>query len=218
MRATRTHSVAFFFFQTDELRGINTSNESTAKRCKKELPRTGRPHANVLKTGQSQQCERRATKHVGKRGLPEGRQRLAWTSEFNAPRTVVLRTMNFVMTPPAVSAPMSKRMRSRSSRPSNCVSASPGERATPNQPGKCVPEEPSDQRRTPQRAQGSRTGSCTRDRANAAARNQRHPKPQEELRGPARRHDPRKRAQNQSRPTSVNTSGQEADKAAMGAD
>ena len=79
-------------------------------------------------------------------------------------------------------------------------------RGPPNQPGKCVPEEPGNQRRTPQRAQGSRTGSCTRDRANAAAQNQRHPKPQEELRGPARRHDPRKRAQNQSRPTSVNTS------------
>ena len=69
-------------------------------------------------------------------------------------------------------------------------------RGPPNQPGKCVPEEPSNQCRTPQRAQGSRTGSCTRDRANAAAQNQRHPKPQEGTRGPARRQDPRKRAQN----------------------
>ena len=32
------------------------------------------PHANVLKTGQSQQCERQGTEHVGKRGLWEGRQ------------------------------------------------------------------------------------------------------------------------------------------------
>ena len=38
--ATEQALLAFFFFQTDELRGINTSNESTAKRCKKELPRT----------------------------------------------------------------------------------------------------------------------------------------------------------------------------------
>ena len=120
----------FFLHTTDELRGINTSNESTAKRCKKRTAKNRGPHANVLKTGQSQQCERRATERVGKRGLPEGQRRLTWRSEFNAPRTVVLRAMNFVMTPPAVSAPMSKRMRSRSSRPSDCVSASPGRGAT----------------------------------------------------------------------------------------
>ena len=42
---------------------------------------------------------------------------LAWTSEFNAPRTVMLRTMSFVMTPPAVSAPMSKRVRSETAGP-----------------------------------------------------------------------------------------------------
>ena len=48
-------------------------------------------------------------------------------------------------------------------------------RGPPNQPGKCVPEEPSNPRRTPQRAQGSRAGSCTRDRAKAIAQYQRRP-------------------------------------------
>ena len=43
------------------------------KDAKKSCQKQG-PHANVLKTGQSQQCERQATEHVGKRGLPEGRQ------------------------------------------------------------------------------------------------------------------------------------------------
>ena len=43
---------------------------------------------------------------------------LAWTSRVNAPRTVMLRTMSFVMTPPAVSTPMSKRAQVRSGRPS----------------------------------------------------------------------------------------------------
>ena len=35
------HVVRFFFFLTNELRGVNTSNESTAERCKKKLPTTG---------------------------------------------------------------------------------------------------------------------------------------------------------------------------------
>ena len=40
----------------------------------KRAAKNRRPHAKVLKTGQSQQCERQATEHVGKRGLPESRQ------------------------------------------------------------------------------------------------------------------------------------------------
>ena len=87
------------------------------------------PHAKSLKTGRTQNAtDRRQSTSAREDSQRNGSS--AWTSEFNAPRTVMLRAMNFVMTPPAVSAPMSKRMRSRSSRPSNRVSASPGERAT----------------------------------------------------------------------------------------
>ena len=74
-------------------------------------------------------CKRQAT-GTSAREDSKRNGSLAWTSEFNAPRTVMLRTMSFVMTPPVVSAPMSKRVRSRSSGPSNRVSASPDERAT----------------------------------------------------------------------------------------
>ena len=87
------------------------------------------PHAKRAENRPNTKCERRAT-GTSAREDPKRNGSLAWTSEFNAPRTVMLRTMSFVLTPPAVSAPMSKRVRSRSSRPSNRVSASPGERAT----------------------------------------------------------------------------------------
>ena len=122
-------SLEFFFLKTDELRGFNTSTESTARRCKKGAAKNREPHANVLKTGRAQIAST-GQQSTSARKDPKRNGSLAWTSEFNAPRTVMLRTMSFVMTPPAVSAPMSKRVRSRSSRPSNRVSASPGERAT----------------------------------------------------------------------------------------
>ena len=118
-----------FFFHTNELRGFNTSNESTARRCKKGAAKNREPHANVLKTGRAQIAST-GQQSTSARKDSKRNCSLAWTSEFNAPRTVMLRTMSFVMTPPAVSAPMSKRVRSRSSRPSNRVSASPDERAT----------------------------------------------------------------------------------------
>ena len=121
--------VSPFFLHTDELRRFNTSNESTARRCKKKAAKNREPHANVLKTGQRQNASARQ-QSTSAREDSKRNGSLAWTSEFNAPRTVMLRTVSFVMTPPAVSAPMSKRVRSRSSRPSNRVSASPGERTT----------------------------------------------------------------------------------------
>ena len=43
-----------FFFDTDELRGSNTSNESTTRRCKKGAAKSREPHADVLKTGRAQ--------------------------------------------------------------------------------------------------------------------------------------------------------------------
>ena len=92
---TRCIQVNFFFTH----RWITRDQHIQWVDCEEMQKRAAKnrwPHANVLKTGQTQQCERRATERVGKRGLPEGRQRLAWTSEFNAPRTVVLRAMNFL--------------------------------------------------------------------------------------------------------------------------
>ena len=62
------HHTAFFFLShADELRRINTSNESTAKRCKKGAASNRGPQANVLKTGQSQRCDRRATENTSAR-------------------------------------------------------------------------------------------------------------------------------------------------------
>ena len=54
------------------------------------------------------------------------------------PRTVVLRAMNFVMTAPAVSTPMSKRVKSKSSKSCTCVNASPERVATKKNPNSQV--------------------------------------------------------------------------------
>ena len=64
----------FFFDDTDELRGFNTSNESTAKRCKKKSCREQGASCERAENGPNTECERQATEHVGKRGLPEERQ------------------------------------------------------------------------------------------------------------------------------------------------
>ena len=63
----------FFFTDTDELRGFSTSNESTARRCKKRSCHKREPHANVLRTGRTQNASARQ-RHVGKRGHQKERQ------------------------------------------------------------------------------------------------------------------------------------------------
>ena len=63
-----------FFFETQmNYEGSTHPMSRLRKDAKKSCQEQG-PHANVLKTGRTQQCERQATEHVGKRGLPEGRQ------------------------------------------------------------------------------------------------------------------------------------------------
>ena len=70
----RSFLIKFFFSDTDELRGFNTSNESTAKRCKKKSCQERVASCERAENGPNTECERQATEHVGKRGLPEGRQ------------------------------------------------------------------------------------------------------------------------------------------------
>ena len=65
----------FFFLHTDELRGFNTSTESTARRCKKK--KSCREQGASCKRAENRpntKGERQATEHVGKRGLQKERQ------------------------------------------------------------------------------------------------------------------------------------------------
>ena len=122
-------SARFFFLRQMNYEGSTHPMSRLREDAKKGAAKNREPHANVLKTGRTQNASARQ-QSTSAREDSKRNGSLAWTSEFNAPRTVMLRTMSFVMTPPAVFAPMSKRVRSSSSRPSNRVSALPGERAT----------------------------------------------------------------------------------------
>ena len=114
MHSVHIALMAQFFFETQmNYEGSTHPMSRLRKDAKKGAAKNRRPHANVLKTGRTQNAnDRRQSTSAREDSQRSGS--LAWTSEFNAPRTGMLRAMNFVMTPPAVSAPMSKRMRSRS--------------------------------------------------------------------------------------------------------
>ena len=65
--------------------------------ARKELPKTGEPHADVLKTGRAQIASTGSRARRQERA-PKERQ-LGMDVRIQPPRTVMLRTMSFVMTP-----------------------------------------------------------------------------------------------------------------------
>ena len=122
-------------------------------------------------------------------------------------RMVVLRSVSFVMTPPADSTPMSKRVTSKSSRSCVCEDASPERVATKKEPYLA---------KTYQGSLVTRVGllkvfkeverNATPGPAPVTPRKARKPRSRRRrLQGPANQHDPRKHARAQSEPTSVAT-------------
>ena len=80
-----------------------------------------RPHANMLRAGPIHiACERQSTRmHVRRMRTP------GWLSAHVVMGVVVLRSVSFVMTPPAISIPVSKEVTSKNSRFCTCKDASP---------------------------------------------------------------------------------------------